>query len=167
MNANNEERNTYVRKQITNALLNLLREKELEKITVSELTDRACVGRVSFYRNYKSLPDILEQESERLIKESDKLKNEGTDSSYFAFFDFLKSNQEFYTTVFNAGLADVIKDSIVRVAHIRDDTPNLEAYLKSFWAYGLYGWICEWIKRGMMESSEEIYSLFQMTQPNQ
>ena len=54
----NIEKNRYVRTAITEALLDLLAEKELDKITVSEITAKAEVGRVSFYRNYKTKEDI-------------------------------------------------------------------------------------------------------------
>ena len=37
---------------------------------------------------------------------------------------------------------------------------NIEAYIKSFWAYGIYGWLIEWMKRGMPESGDELYQLF-------
>ena len=47
MNMNNEQKNTYVKKQITAALLALLKEKPLSDISVSELTNRAKLGRVS------------------------------------------------------------------------------------------------------------------------
>ncbi|WP_285946899.1 TetR/AcrR family transcriptional regulator, partial [Thomasclavelia cocleata] len=57
----NIEKNKYVKKEITTALLNLLKEKNLEEITVSEITSKAQVGRVSFYRNYKNKEDILKQ----------------------------------------------------------------------------------------------------------
>ena len=69
MNMNNEQKNTYVKRQITDALLSLLKEKPLSDISVSELTDKAGIGRVSFYRNYQSKEDILREESDRLIKE--------------------------------------------------------------------------------------------------
>ena len=44
----NIEKNRYVRTAITEALLDLLAEKELDKITVSEITAKAEVGRVLF-----------------------------------------------------------------------------------------------------------------------
>ena len=49
---NNNEKNSYVKEQITKALLILLKEKELKDISVSEITTVAHVSRVSFYRNY-------------------------------------------------------------------------------------------------------------------
>lgn len=63
---NNQEKNTYVRTQLTQALLRLLQEKKLADISVSELTQRAQVGRASFYRNYQSLSDILFQYDQSL-----------------------------------------------------------------------------------------------------
>ena len=60
MNMNNEQKNTYVKKQILAALLNLLKEKPLSDISVSELTNKAEIGRVSFYRNYQNKEDLLE-----------------------------------------------------------------------------------------------------------
>ena len=44
----NEGRNTYVIEHITRALLELLKEKNLSDISISELCDKAEVGRVSF-----------------------------------------------------------------------------------------------------------------------
>lgn len=160
MNRRNEERNTYVKRQLTDTLLQLMRSKRLEDISVSELTEKAGVGRVSFYRNYDDMKQILEQESDRLLNESAKLPKEEGTSSYFNFFDFIREHRDFFTTLCKAGLSNIIIESILKTTDIRPDSPNLEAYLKSFWAYGLYGWIAEWINRGMKESSEEMFSLF-------
>ena len=63
----NLEKNTYVKKEITKALLSLLQKKDLNDITIRELTLEAGVGRVSFYRNYKTKEEILEQYIEMLI----------------------------------------------------------------------------------------------------
>ena len=68
MNMKNEQKNTYVKKQILTALLDLLKEKPLSDTSVSELTSKAEIGRVSFYRNYQNKEDILKEESDRLIK---------------------------------------------------------------------------------------------------
>ena len=43
---------------------------------------------------------------------------------------------------------------------------NLEAYMKSFGAYGIYGWMLEWIKRGMQESGKELSTLFTLVHQN-
>lgn len=94
------------------------------------------------------------------MEESNTFSSVPNDSSYFSFFDFLKDNQKFYTTLVKSDLSDILLDSVIETANIDSNNSNLEAYLKSFWAYGLYGWICEWINRGMKESSKEIFEMF-------
>lgn len=44
---------------LLDALFELLNEKEYRNISIKELTDEACVARQTFYRNYKSIDDIL------------------------------------------------------------------------------------------------------------
>ena len=57
----NVEKNSYVKKQITNALLRLLKEKELKDISISEITATAQVSRISFYRNYEDKDSVIKE----------------------------------------------------------------------------------------------------------
>ena len=168
---NNAQKNTYVKEQLTKTLLLLLETKNINDISISELTDTAQIGRVSFYRNYKSKEDILRQEADRLFTQWGNLfqsmpSNEEYNSFFLSLFDFFQCNKPFFTILYQSGLSYIIMDTIVTMAEISLQTQNLEAYLKSFWAYGVYGWIIEWIKRGMQESSQELLQLFQNTQGN-
>jgi len=166
MNMNNEQKNTWVKRQITAALLNLLKEKKLADISVSELTEMAGVGRVSFYRNYQTKEDILREESDRLIQEWGKLYEANPESApetlFPSLFDFYREHRDFYTTLYEAGMSTIMMDTIISTIQITPEMPNLEAYMKSFWAYGIYGWMLEWIKRGMQESGSELIGLFQL-----
>ena len=49
-----KEANRQVKDKITDALFALLKEKPLHELSVTEITQRAKVARVSFYRNYDS-----------------------------------------------------------------------------------------------------------------
>jgi AcrR family transcriptional regulator len=171
MNMNNEQKNTYVKKQITAALLALLKEKPLSDISVSELTNKAEINRVSFYRNYQSKEDILKEESDRLIKEWGMLYESNTESApetlFPSLFDFYRDHRDFYTTLYNAGMSSIMMETIIGTIQITPEMQNLEAYMKSFWAYGIYGWLIEWIKRGMQESGKELSTLFALARQNQ
>ena len=170
MNMNNEQKNTYVKKQITAALLDLLKEKPLSDISVSELTNKAEIGRVSFYRNYQNKEDILKEESDRLIKEWGMLYESNPESApetlFSSLFDFYRDHRDFYTTLYNAGMSSIMMETIIGTIQITPEMQNLEAYMKSFWAYGIYGWMLEWIKRGMQESGKELKTLFALTRQN-
>lgn len=168
---NNEQKNSYVKEQITKTLLLLLETKNIDDISISELTNAAEIGRVSFYRNYKSKEDILRQEAGRLLTQWGSIfqtmsSNDEYNSFFLSLFDFFQANKAFFTTLYQSGLSHIIMDTIVATAEISPQTQNLEAYLKSFWAYGVYGWIIEWIKRGMQESSQELLKLFKKAQGN-
>ena len=57
----NKQRNSYVKKQITHALLELLKKQELKDIAVSEITNTAQVSRISFYRNYVDKESVVKE----------------------------------------------------------------------------------------------------------
>ena len=167
---NNAQKNSYVKKQITATLIDLLKKKSLSEISISELTDKAGIGRVSFYRNYQGKEDILKEESNRLIREWGKLYEANPESApetlFPSLFDFYRDHKDFYTTLYNAGLSSIMMETIIGTIQITPDMKNLEAYMKSFWAYGIYGWLLEWIKRGMPESGKELSALFSMAHKN-
>lgn len=46
---------------IKNALLSLMREKSFDKITVTDIVDRAEINRGTFYAHYKDVRDVLDK----------------------------------------------------------------------------------------------------------
>ncbi len=160
---NNLEKNKYVKEQLTNALIELLKEKKLTDISVSELTKRAGVGRVSFYRNYSDMNDILIEHSNMLMKrwsedfEADK--NASIFTVFGSLFKHYKDQRDFYEIMYQNGITDPILDAVKNKIEYSDDLDNKTAYSKAFFAYGMYGWILEWMKRGMAEDSDDINAI--------
>lgn len=66
------------RRLICDALLELLEEKPLEKITVTDIAKRADVNRGTFYRHYDSVNDVISELQDTLIEQMDQ---------YFASLD--------------------------------------------------------------------------------
>ena len=54
-----ERRIRKTRIAVENALLELLKEKKLNQITISELAERADINRKTFYNNYSSIEEVL------------------------------------------------------------------------------------------------------------
>ena len=48
-------------RSIINALIELRSKKNLEKITVKELAERAEINKATFYQHYKDIYDLSEQ----------------------------------------------------------------------------------------------------------
>ncbi|WP_368387269.1 TetR/AcrR family transcriptional regulator, partial [Streptococcus anginosus] len=63
----NRESNRITKESLEISLLQLLEKKELTKITISELVERAGVSRAAFYRNYDSKEEILQEIFQRIV----------------------------------------------------------------------------------------------------
>ena len=160
----NEGRTAYVIEHLTDAMLNLLAEKPINDISISELVDKAQVGRASFYRNYTCKEDILKIYLDSLFKE---LQSEWNKESNAPLSEQLKklilhfeNNRSFYELLNNRGLAYLLKETILGIFELNPECEMAEAYIKAFAAYTLYGWVDVWFQRGMKESAEEIAELF-------
>ena len=153
----NEMRNSYVLNHITEAMVELLKEKEMSNISISELCDKAQIGRTSFYRNFESKEAIVEFIIERKIDEWDSSRDKESEEGISQFFGqltgHLKENEELYLLLEKRGLLH----SLLNVPTIEDS--NVWAYTKAFIAYGTFGWLQAWISRGMQESAEEMTQL--------
>ena len=150
-NMNNQEKNTYVRQHILSALLELMHTQDFVSISIQALVDAAGVGRASFYRNFASKEDVLQQESVRLTNE------------WKTNFD----HAEFYLALYHAGLSNIMLETILGYFDRSPEIPNGLAYLNSAIGYMLYGWVHEWMNRGMQESGTEIARMFAEAQKKQ
>ncbi len=165
---NNQEKNQYVRTQILSTLLKMMKEQPFDSIVISTLTKRAKVGRASFYRNYRDLKDVLKQEAARLISAwGGTFVMDGTgniSATLISLLDYMKEHSEFYLNVCQAGLNNIVEEAIISQFPISEELPNALAYLFTSVAYMTYGWVHEWIKRGMQESGTELAKLIETAQ---
>lgn len=168
MNMNNQEKNTYVRKQLLATLLEMMKTQEFDSITISKLVQKAGVGRASFYRNFATKEDILLQEAECLKKECELTQKEDDPNNMtiklIRILDFYKEHTDFYITLYQSGLSHIIQNYIIDEKSISSDLPNATAYTISAFSYLIYGWIIEWIKRGMQESGTELARMIEESQ---
>ena len=155
---NNQEKNSYVRNQILTTLLEMMKTEDFDSIVISNLVAKAEVGRASFYRNYRTKEDVLRE----IIRKNDDPFD--IQLKLIRTLDFYKTHTNFYMTLYNAGLKQIIQDSIVDETNISTDQPALLAYTTSAFSYLIYGWIIEWIRRGMKETSNELISMFESCQ---
>lgn len=87
---------------VVEGLWELLEDKSFEKISVSELVERAGIGRVTFYRNFSNKEEVLKRSfnmelqawlSERQIDLSDWTDGQLL-SALRQFFDFWNEQQD-------------------------------------------------------------------------
>ncbi|MGM5693282.1 TetR/AcrR family transcriptional regulator [Streptococcus suis] len=148
---------TYVQKQITQALIDLLKKQDFDSISVSQLTLHAQVGRASFYRHFKDTRQVLQIYVDHLTNEiharADKIPEEERMLLLLSHYD---DHRDFYLALYQAGLSELLRISIQSTLQLDKQTDNHLAYLIAWYAGATFGWIDEWIKRGMIETPQEM-----------
>ena len=154
MTERKNEAHDMVMESLTQALLQLMEKKPLSKINVSELCTRAGVGRVSFYRNFDSMDDILVQHLKKCTDEwwRDFSQTE-VESFYTDFWPELleqyRANGHLVRLLYENNASHLIKDHIFACCRTTFEVDEEESYARAALAGALYGMVDEWIKRGM------------------
>lgn len=158
----NEGRNAYVIGQLNKAMLALLKEKPLQDISISELCNRAMVGRTSFYRNFETKEDVVKAYIQQLFSgwmKGDENDKPAADSLILAVFSHFELQRDFYSLLSERGLVHLLKDVILGLCNYSPAGDAVAAYASAFAGYSLYGWIDTWFQRGMAESAQELAEL--------
>lgn len=154
----------YIETQVSETLINLLQTHTLKDITIKELCNDAQIGRASFYRYYTSLEDVLNKKALFLIQSwghaFEQNPNSRPDIVFESLFHHFKEHKDFYCVLYKCGQTQVLIDTIKTKLELHNHLPNPIAYGKSYFAYGIFGWINEWILRGMQEEPEALNHLF-------
>lgn len=164
MKMGNLERNTYVKEQIMQATIELLYENEMKQISIADITNKAQVSRVSFYRNFETKEDIIKTYIGKMVLDwnmnTPEVKDKKDDDEMLAsLFGMLKEHNAFFLLLSKRGLLDLLRNVLKELYGPKPEFPNLGAYFAAFLFYGIYGWIEEWIARGMQESATEMAEL--------
>lgn len=153
--------NEFLKECMADALIKLLSKKSLDKITIKDITDVACVGRVTFYRNFKVKEDLIKYKITLVINDYFKNTTLTEDNItlkilFKEYFLFISHYKDFMNVLFKSDtlylIQEFLQDSLWY--HInRDDILN---YRKAFFSYGIYGITKEWIQSGYKESPEQL-----------
>ena len=74
MTKNNDDRRVRkTKKALQNAFAELLLTKEIQNISIRELTDYADIHRATFYMHYKDIYDLYEQLEDTIIYDLSKM----------------------------------------------------------------------------------------------
>lgn len=152
-----QEANAFVKECITQALLEMLQKEPFDNITITDITKRAGVGRVSFYRNFESKEDVLKQMVLGIIKEVSK--SIPSSDEFHAMEIVLRKYREYqdvFMILHDAGLGHIAMACLKDAYGPKAEQENQEAYTNAFLFYGIYGLIEEWFKRGTKEDPFEL-----------
>lgn len=159
-----EPKNEQSKRDIAKALISLMREEDYAKITNKDITDRAKLSHITYYRNFKSkdeiiqyyLYDITDSFIERTKVNYDMLPFH---DYLVILFTHLYEQRELGELLLSVGFIHYVKDEFDRIFSAKAKSHN-ELYSRYFVAGGLYNLYYVWLKNGCKESPEELADLF-------
>ena len=161
MNVKNNKRRKESQDKIERAFIELLQDRELKEITVSDLIKSTGLNRSTFYTNYMDIYDLADKTREKLENE---FSNLFVDYDYFnertgalKMFRHIKENQIFYNSYFKLCYDDkfLISKYDAKRAEIEHLDGNLKYHIE-FFRNGLNAIIKLWLAGGCQESPEEM-----------
>lgn len=158
--------NLIARECIVTALLQLIYEKPMSSITISELTKRAGVSRITFYRNYDSKEEIFISELKELVAryeaEGSAAKKQGIyyDRQHMTHcFHYFYAHRAFMDGLIYCGFGDVFLRLITEYVQQKwsDDPSNIEqAYRLAAFSGMLYNVYSAWVQLDCVQPPEEV-----------
>ena len=153
----------YATDMLGPALLSLMAEKDIRKVTIDELAARAGVGRATYFRNFSSKEEVLTAylvRQWRAYEKGHRLKelafsNPERALRYFGFCLSLRTENDL---MIEQGCTDAILAAFETIVSDAD-LGGEGSYESAFLSYGLYGIFVTWARRGWKETPQEMASL--------
>lgn len=157
----NAKTTEFLKECLADALIKLLKNKPIEKITVPEIAEMADVGRTTFFRNFTSKTEVVTFKLiklwERWAEEHDMVERaKFTLDNAADFFEFNYSIRELLVLIYQRDLQPTVYDAFYKVMMPQYGADTQECYESRFYSYGLFGLLDEWIKRGFNETPEQM-----------
>ncbi|MBW4084596.1 TetR/AcrR family transcriptional regulator [Paenibacillus sp. S150] len=158
------------RQLLRNAVIELLEEMDIEKISVNRIAERAKINRVTFYLHYRDIPDMLDKMADEMVEDIQQVLNNYSgleDQEEWPLLENLLKhigeNSRFYKvilttrqiTVFSDRLFKLLSEIIVGRLEKKQSIPGIPAANIqreiAIW-YGsaaLIGTIVAWLRKDM------------------
>ena len=165
--------NIQVKQDMYKALLQLMGNKAFSSISVSDITSEAGVSRMSFYRNYNAIEDILTEHLDEVVEEYKETEAEeldkGSEKVFYGknymlrCFRFFYLHRKFIDALIMAGMGDLflakITEYLVR-KWVEDDKGERKETLRiSAFAGAIYNMYREWSKEDFLEQPEDVAAI--------
>ena len=152
------------------AFKELLLEKSLNKITISDIAEKCDMNRQTFYYHFHDILEltewICERDAERALKQN-KTYDTWQDG-FLAIFNMIKRDKAFIVNIYHNVPKDYLYRYLYRVtyqllydvldeqAEGRNVKTEDKEFLANFYKYGFVGLVLEWIDGGMKEEPNQI-----------
>lgn len=157
-----------VKDRLFSALVEFAGQKDWSKLTVTELIEKSGVARASFYRNFKSVEDLIAYGLEQIAlryhegkpSSAEDVHSKETVLYKFQFYQkYAGLVLAFHHAKITSTLLDVITDCEIQA---RGDMPasSITKYELYYFSGAFYNMMICWLESGMKESPEAMADEF-------
>ena len=171
-----DRRIKYTKKVIKDTFLELMDEKDINKITISEICEISDINRATFYRYYDNVYDLLDKIEADFVHElkeaSEKNDNDYTVASFVnVLLNVFIDNKKLVKVLFNSKNTMQLLNDLLVITYVKckdkweKDLPNLleedVEYASLFIFNGALGIINFWVKNNFDKEPEEISKIIE------
>lgn len=166
----------YTKKVLSTALIELLHQKSLPNISITELCEKADINRSTFYSHYKDIMDLYYEIEGNLIDYMNQMldrlvfsqPNQSTLNMITRMLDFLKEHPADVEVLLGDDNTALFQNKIITSIYERAGIlePNLQSEEAMKYMYVIHGsialikaWIKERFKTSTTELSRSMYQL--------
>lgn len=158
------------KKAIAEAIKDLMKKKDLQKISVSDIVENCGVNRQTFYYHFRDKYDLVDwiYYNEVVSAVTDKRAFADWSDVMLAILSIMRREKYFYTNALNVTgqnafqeyFFSLTKNLIVEIISAVEDGKKIREedknFIAEFYTYGLVGIVVQWARRGMKEEPQEL-----------
>lgn len=160
----NANLNKLITESLIEALIILMKEKDYQKISITDICKTAGVSRMAFYNNYQTKDNLLKesivQSTKSIIEDIGSPFRLTTNIDWYkSLFSKIRSFSSTLKLIFDAGFEFTYLSTINELILHDKNIDSVKKYSRLIWAGGIVNTLIQWIKNDMKESINDI-SLF-------
>ena len=152
------------------SLKELMAEKPLDKITVTDLTEHCGVNRMTFYYHFKDIYDLVEwacvEEATRAL--AGKKTYDTWQQGFLQIFQAVQENKPFIMNVYRSVTREHVETYLYRLTYdlligvVREQAQGLnvaeedQEFIAHFYKYAFVGLMLDWIKEDMRGDPQKL-----------
>lgn len=156
----------YTQKVIRESLLELLKEKDIYKVTVTDICKKADINRGTFYSHYKDAHDLLTSMENEFFDTAYNFVKDYSDDALLKVLYLIKDNKDLCKIIFCLQMDSRILSRIFFIANKIDVESMLKEedkiyidYLIKYSVGGVIAIIQDWLEGDLKEEPEFILDI--------
>ena len=157
--SHNKELNQITIESTLEALLQLMRVKKFEEISITEICDRAGISRNAFYKNFGTKTNVFKKIVEHFIKNllkklGNPFNSKVTLSWYQEFFKLIKKESAKLLLFIDENFQNFYLETVNKILTSNAELDAETKYKRIMWNGAIQNVISNWLRSGMVESTD-------------